>query len=127
MARKSYTEAELHIRYGISEKGNFFVRETIGVPHPYMIMPGHVAEAADHHGGMLGESAIESAEKRRVFCGICKGKLKFHEHESALLVEAKKELQVEPGKADPELHAYLLSIKDKAEEDSFAGFAFVRA
>jgi hypothetical protein len=126
MSRKSYTDAELAIRYGISEKGNFFVRETIGVPHPYMIMPGHVAEASDNHGGMLGESAIEAAEKRRVFCGICKGKLNFHEHETALLVAAREELK-NGEEVNPELHAYLLSIKDKAEEDSFAGFAFVRA
>ena len=37
-------------------------------PHPYMIGPRHVATAADHYGGMLGESAIEGAEKSGVTC-----------------------------------------------------------
>ena len=125
MARKSFKDGELQARYGQSEKGNFFVKDTIGVPHPYMIMPGHVAEAADHHGGMLGEAAIEAAEDRRIFCGICRGKLSFHEHETALLVACKEELK-DGDKPHPELHAYLLKVNPMTEEDGFAGYAFVK-
>jgi hypothetical protein len=124
---KHYEQDKLQERYGKSEKGNFFVRETIGVPHPYCITPGHVAEAADHHGGMLGTAAIEAAEQRRVYCGICKGKLKFNEHETALLVSCGPDLKDSKGEVDPELHTYLLKCKTLCEEDGFAGFAFIKA
>lgn len=126
MAKKSYTDQELHERYAESEANNFWVERTIGVPHPYCISPGHVAEAADHHGGMLGTAAIEAAEKKRIFCHICKGKLSFSQHETALLVACKKEMKV-GDKSDPELHAYLLKINPLTEEDGYAGYAFVRA
>jgi hypothetical protein len=126
MAKKSFKDGELQERYGTSEAGNFFVRETIGVPHPYCIGPGHVAEAADHHGGMLGESAIQAAEQKRIYCCTCKGKLKFEQHETALLVACKEELKVGE-QVNPELQSYLLSIKGKVEEDGFAGWAFIRA
>jgi hypothetical protein len=121
---KSYRPEELAARYGKSEKGNFYVKDTIGVPHPYMITPGHVSEAARHHGGMLGETAIESAERKRIFCGICKGLLKFHEHETGLLIACKVDLNKE-GKIHPELNTYLKSIVDKCEEDGYAGFSFL--
>lgn len=122
---KSFKDGELTERYGESEAGNFFIKDTIGVPHPYMIMPGHVAEASDHHGGMLGESAIEAAENKRIFCGICRGKLRFHEHETALLVACKAELKVGDA-ANPELHAYLTKVNPMTQEDGFAGYAFVK-
>jgi hypothetical protein len=121
----SYKPEELSARYGKSEHGNFSIKNTIGVPHPYMITVAHVKEAADHHGGMLGTSAIEAAEKKRIFCGICKGQLKVHQHETALVVSCKQELKIN-GEVNPELHAYLVSVTDKVNEDKFAGFAFVR-
>ena len=114
-------------RYGKSEKGNFFIADSIGVPHPYCISSRHVAEASDHHGGMLNEAAIEAAEKKGIYCHTCRGQLKFHQHEKALLVSCKAEVKGEDGKAVPELHDYLLACKEKAEADGFAGFAFVRA
>lgn len=117
---KSFKDNELQERYGKSEEGNFFVREIIGVPHPYCITPGHVAEVSDNHGGILGTSAIEAAEKKGVFCGTCRGMLKFKEHETVLLVACKLDFN------RPELRKYLMSVKDKATEDGFAGFAFVR-
>jgi hypothetical protein len=122
---KHYEANKLQERYGKSEKGNFFVRETIGVPHPYCIGPAHVAEAADHHGGMLGTAAIEAAERRGAKCCSCRGKLKFSEHETALLVACKEELK-NGNEVNPELQTYLLQCKSLAEEDSFAGFAFVK-
>lgn len=119
--------------YGKSEHGNFEVVDTIPVPHPYMIMPRHIEIAADRFGGILGEAAIEAAEKRGVGCGICKGHLKYKEHETALLIECRKPLTVDTdnsgaeGRVNPELHAYLLQCKEQAEADGFAGFAFKEA
>lgn len=100
----------------------FEVIDTIGVPHPYCITPKHVAYASDNCSGMLTAQAIrDSEEKARAKCGICKGELTYDEHEQALLVEVddKREL-----KDIPELKDYLLSIKEQAEQDGFAGFAF---
>ena len=122
-----YDQDKLQERYGKSEAGNFFVRETIGVPHPYCIGPIHVEVASKHHGGMLNEAAIKDAERAYGGrCCSCRGKLKFEEHETALLVACKSELK-DGDKANPELHAYLLSVKEKCEEDGYAGFAFVQA
>ena len=97
------------------------VVDTIGVPHLYCITSRHVAEASDHFSGILGKEAIESAEKKGVTCGICKGQFKFSEHETALLIEVNfaGELKDAPG-----LKEYLLSIKDMTEADHFCGFAF---
>lgn len=116
-------EAELKARYGTSEHGNFAVVDTIGVPHPYMIGTKHVEIASRFFGGMLGEAAIKHAEQAGAKCGICKGKLKWSEHEHALLVACKAPLK-SGDKASPELHAYLLKCKPLCEEDGHAGFAF---
>lgn len=64
--------------------------------------------------------------KQGVHCGICKGKLAFKDHKQALPVGCKAELTDAEGKTNPELHAWLLSIKDKAEAENYEGFAFVR-
>lgn len=117
---------DLRARYGASENGNFFVKDTIGVPHPYCIGAKHVAHAADHFGGMLGKEAIHDAEKHGIHCDICKGKLSFDAHETALLVACKRDFKGERGDADPELHAYLLKCKPLCEADKYAGFAFVK-
>lgn len=94
--------------------------DTIGVPHPYWITDKHVAHAADHFYGILGKEAIIGAERVGAVCDICKANgefLSFEQHKQALLIKCKKE--------DKEaLHKYLLSIKDQAVADKFAGFAF---
>jgi hypothetical protein len=120
------TSTDLRARYGESEHGNFFVKDTIGVPHPYCIGPKHVAHAADHFGGMLGKEAIRDAEKHGARCDICKGKLSYDAHETALLIACKAELKDESGTANPELHAFLLKCKPMCEADKYAGFAFVK-
>jgi len=112
-------------KYGASANGNFSVVDTIGVPHPYCIGSKHVVHASKHFSGMLGKAAIEDGERRGIFCDICKGELKFSEHEQALLVACKAALKAADGAANPELHAWLLSIKDVVMADGFAGFAFV--
>ena len=113
--------------YGQSQDGNFAVKDTIGVPHPYCITHKHVARAADHHGGMLNAAAIEDAEQRGAHCGTRGCQLKYNQHEQALLVECRTELKDNTGKVNPELHAYLLAIKDEATKNGYAGFSFVRA
>lgn len=114
------TEQELK-KYPATEL--YRVRDTIGVPHPYCIGPHHVAVASDHHSGMLTREAIEDAEKRGHFCCICKGKLRYAEHETALLigVKFKGELKDAPGLRD-----YLLSIVEMSKADKMAGFAFIQ-
>lgn len=120
------TETKDKLGYGSSEQGNFTVIDTIGVPHPYCITPKHVAWAADHHCGMLTKDAIREAEERGgAKCDICRkagSVLSIDEHEQALLVECKQET-----KDNKELHAYLLRIKDDAEQGGYAGFAFKKA
>ena len=113
-------DKELLNKYPTTDK--FKIIDSLGVPHPYCITPGHVAYASDNCGGILGTDAIRDAEKySRARCGICKGKLSYDEHEQALLVEVddNRELKDVEG-----LNDYLLSIKAQCEADGFSGFAF---
>ena len=112
--------------YGVSEHGNFSIKDTIGIPHPYCITPMHLK----HSEGMYLD--IPRAESRGAVCDICKkavnkGKqdkiLTFDEHEQALLVECKAPIDPMPS----ELHDWLLSIKDEAEKNGYAGFAFLKS
>jgi hypothetical protein len=123
----SWDRTKLEETFGTSENGNFMVVDTIGVPHPYCIDAKHVVHASDHFAGMLGEAAIESAEKHGIYCATCKGQLKYKEHEQALLVECWQDLKGADGKVNPELAAYLVACKPKAEEHKFTGFAFIPA
>jgi hypothetical protein len=111
-----------------SEQGNFYIKDSIGVPHPYMITSKHVVYASDHHSGMLGEAAIKGAERNGHYCGICKGKLKYEQHEQAVVIGCKIDTQDpdDATKGHPELHAYLLALKPLIEADKyFVGFAFL--
>jgi hypothetical protein len=104
----------------------FKVVDTIAVPHPYCITAKHVALAADEFGGMLSDAAIEEAERRGIHCDICnrgtkRPVLTFAQHEKALLVEVNDRREL---KDIPELKDYLLSIKDQATKEGYAGFAF---
>jgi hypothetical protein len=106
----------------------YAVIDTIGVPHPYMIKPCHL----DGEGIYLDGPRIEEAESKGCYCDICVHNnrrhgtkiLTYKEHQQALLVEVKfsGELQNAPG-----LKEYLLSIKEMAEADHMAGFAFKQA
>ena len=119
--------------YGQSKSGNFFIIDTIPVPHPYCITPRHVAVASDQYSGILGDAAIEGAEKQGAKCDICRERnkrhgdpvLSFKDHKTALLVGCKAELKGNDGKVNEELHEWLLSIKDEATRHDYAGFAFL--
>jgi hypothetical protein len=117
---------QLQARYGVSAHGNFAIKDTIQSPHPYMITERHVSMAADKFGGMLGEDAIELAEKVGARCGVQGCHLKYHQHETGLLVFCKKDLYGPGQRCDPELEEYLLNCKEKAEADKYVGFAFIK-
>jgi hypothetical protein len=112
--------------YSASKDGNFRVVDSIGVPHPYCLMPKHVAVASDHHCGFLDEAAIEDAESRGAHCGMRDCNLSYKQHEKALVVLCKEELKAADGMVNSELHAYLCTIKDQATTNGYAGFAFMR-
>jgi hypothetical protein len=111
-------------KYPISKDGLFSVVDTIGVPHPYCISPGHVAIAAERYGGMLGKAAIERAEREGVHCCICKGKLPLAEHKQALLVAVHSTKSLEELRGP--LGEYLQHIKPLTEADGFEGWAFIQ-
>lgn len=121
------TNEELTSAFGQSEAGNFWIVDTIGVPHPYCITPRHVRVAADQYGGMLGVDAVESAERQGARCGVRGCQLRYDQHEKALLVECRIEMKGADGLVVPELHAWLLSCKERATAGGYAGFAFKRA
>jgi len=117
---------QLQQRYGRSESGNFWIKDTIGVPHPFCITPRHVQIADDHHGGMLGESALQEADRLGVQCGMRGCRLSFSEHERALLISCKLELKGEDGKINLELFDYIKACGPLCEQDGYAGFAFLK-
>lgn len=104
----------------------FYAKDTIGIPHPFCITSALVVFASDSYSGILSKEAIEAFEKkkRKPVCGVKGCHLMYHEHETGLLIAVKsgKELK----ELEPELREYLLSIKEMAERDKFAGFAFVQ-
>jgi len=116
---------KLKERYGKSKHGNFFVTDTIGVPHLFCITPKHVETASDHFSGMLDSAAIEHLERTgRPSCGMRGCNLMYAEHEQALLVHCSLDMK-KGNQVHPELQDYLLASKEEAEEDNYAGFAFL--
>ena len=111
--RRTYTTSE-----------NFYVKDTIGVPHPYMITDRHVSYAATKHGGMLSSDAIKGAEKHaNAKCDICKGQLSYEEHEQALIIGCKANPNVEPYQT--ELREFLKENAGEAEKHGYAGFTLL--
>ena len=115
-------------KFGKSKKGNFEVVDSIGVPHPYCITPKHL-EYADSM--ILDAESIKRAESKGAVCDICRKRhqktgekiLSFDEHEQALVVDCHKDFK----ENQVELKKFLLSIKDRAVSDGYAGFAFHKA
>ena len=104
----------------------FYAKDTIGIPHPFCITAPLIAFTADNFNGMLNKAAIEAFEKKKgkPVCGVKGCNLLFHEHETGLLIAVKSDKELK--ELEPELREYLLSIKDMAEKDKFAGFAFIQ-
>lgn len=91
---------------------------TIG--HVFCVTPKHVAYAADHCHGILGEDALEHSG---VPCGICKRPYEDHK-EQGLLIYCTKNPQTD-SEAHDELVAFLNAIKERTLAEGYAGFAFV--
>jgi hypothetical protein len=126
MRRRAVTtkETTMTIKGTYTESEHFKIIDSIGVPHPYCITPKHVEVASDSFGGMLGEAAIEAAEKKGAHCGMRSCQLSFKQHEQALIVECRAPLKIN-GEANPELHKFLLDNKAECEKNNYAGFAFL--
>jgi hypothetical protein len=110
--------------YSPSEYGNFYIYETIGVPHPYCIGPRHVAHASDNFSGRLSKAAIMDGEKIGILCAIKGCNLLYDQHEVALVVACKKDVKKDPS-FKPELEKFLKDNVDEATANNYAGFAFV--
>lgn len=114
------TTEQIKTLFGASNRANFEVVDTIGVPHTYTIGSRHVKHASKHHNGLLGEETLKAVQCAHRGC-----RLSYKDHEKALLVECRAEMKDADGKAVPELHHYLLACKEKAEANGFVGFAFL--
>lgn len=94
----------------------------IATPHPYCIGSRHVVHASGKFGGMLGEAAIESAEKDGARCCVegCHLSFRNHINQRVLLVvvpdDTGKDLNNVPG-----LGAWLTSIKPVLEKEGIDG------
>lgn len=90
-------------------------------PHPYTIGAGHVAYAADHFGGILGERAIEEYEKMGGHCAATGCQLHFNDHtfEYGLFLQPRMNI---PNKTAA---STLTAIKPLMEKNGIAGIAFV--
>lgn len=104
----------------------FYVKDTIGIPHPFCITSALIVFTANNYSGMLGKAAIEAFEKKKgkSVCGVKGCNMLYHEHETGLLIAVKSNKELK--EIEPELREYLLSIKDMTEEDNMAGFAFIQ-
>lgn len=115
--------------YPPSDMGNFYVKDTIGVPHPYCIGARHVVYVSDHRGRKLSAEANEASgvpcQMKTSWGGNCQ--LTYDEHETALLIACKIEMKHTDGTVVSELLEFLLAIKDQCESDGYAGFAFIKA
>lgn len=111
-------------------KGNAFSLvkiEKIFIPHPYCITNWHVAEAADHWGGMLGEEAIKAAEQKGACCDICRHRgpiLKFEQHENQVTLFIRILAGIRNLNEIDGLHKYLFENKATFEGLGIQGFAF---
>lgn len=131
---------EKFLAYGASENGNFRIIDSIGVPHPYCITPKHLEFSQtmllDIEGAERRSREAHPNDPRRwAVCDICRkinkktGNpiLTYAEHRQALVVECNAETSDADNKMVPELHKYLLSIKEKAEKENYVGFAFKKS
>ena len=119
--------------YPKSENENFWVENSIGVPHPYCITPKHLEwsnsmvldvpgaeqRSREAHPGNPGKWAVCDICRKLVNKRMQPGILTYEQHEQALVIGCKGELE------SPELKAYLLAIKEEAEKNGYVGFAFV--
>lgn len=125
------SDAKQFEKYGASEHKNFRIIDHIGKPHPYCITPKHLKY---NNSVYLDEEGIRRAEQQGAQCDTCRAIhkksgtpiLSYDEHTKALVIECKKDIKTDK-KAQRELFLWVQTIVDKAEEDNYAGFAFLKA
>lgn len=59
-------------------------------PHPFMIGPMHVAHAADHHSGILGEETLKAIPCAHKGCDLS---YKDHTYDRVLVLQLKKTIK----------------------------------
>lgn len=123
----------LQKKFGKSKQENFSIKDTIPIPHPYMITPKHL----EFNDSMyLGKEQIDKMEsKHGSLCGqrIKTGfhtetcNLKYEEHKQGLLILCEKPMSdpKDKNKFNKELHSYLLEIKENLDLKKYDGFGFV--
>lgn len=100
-------------------------------PHPYMIGPRHVSHASNHFGGILGDAAIEDAERNGIGCanrdhhGTCGLTRAEHTSERVVVVAVPNDRDEDLNKI-PGLGPWLQSIKPLIEANGVAGWVFPR-
>lgn len=101
----------------------FYVKDSIGVPHPFCITDKHLANT---DGIYLDDDSIKRYEQKiqRASCGVKGCQLMYEEHGQALVIACKLE---EEGFQDAEedLREYLVSIQEMAKADGYVGFTFM--
>lgn len=95
-------------------------------PHPYVIGSRHVAYAADHCGGMLGEDAITAAERNGIHCAHSGCRVSYENHTSDTVCFVAIDPQYKTPGEVPGLQEFLGSLKTEAEHLEIDGFAFVK-
>lgn len=93
-------------------------------PHPFMIGPRHVAHAAEHHSGMLGEATLKAIpcvwkdDKYGPSCGLS---YEHHSSDRALFVKVIRNC------ANKDAADALFAIKEMMVADRIDGVAFVES
>lgn len=110
-------------KYGQSENGNFWIHESIGVPHSYTVTPKHINYCADNCQSSISDYSLQECDNNGIKCGYPQCNLSFKEHEQALIVACK----IDPKKAENEIKDYLSKINETVEKDGFVGYSFMDA
>jgi hypothetical protein len=116
--------SEIRGNYGKSKNKNFFIYDSIGVPHPYCIGPRHVVNAADNFSGILNKACIVDGERKGITCAAKGCYLQYECHEEALIIGCKIDFKTDKA-AEKELKKYLKGIVKETEDNNYAGFTFM--
>lgn len=87
-------------------------------PHPFMVGPRHIAHAADHHGGMLGEATLEVVPCAHRGCQTA-----YRDHTSDKVMA----LKLTADTTNTQANVALKQIVDQLDPiDAIDGFIFIK-
>lgn len=87
-------------------------------PHPFTIGPKHVAHAADHHCGKLGDETVKAIPCAHRNCGMA---YEEHTHDTVMAIMLARDA------TQDEVREILIQVVDAGlEEDGIDGVIFVR-